>query len=118
MVSEHDPYSDFESISQEESGTLVGKITYIAKFPSTFQGMMRILENKQLVQELSQGNTPIEVQVELIPNDKNVSGYEWSSGDGPSVKIYSGTLCTANVTVYKQAPITLVIPYLKKKFGL
>jgi hypothetical protein len=33
---------------------------------------------------------------------------------GPDFKIGAGTLGNAEIVVYKQAPITLVVPFLKK----
>jgi len=47
--------------------------------------------------------------------DKNtVSGYQWTSAQGPPYKITNGTLCKATVVVKKQPPVTLVVPFLKK----
>ena len=52
----------------------------------------------------------------LEPSKTSLSGYVWSSGDGPPVLLQSGTLCTATVVVQRQAPATLVLPFLKKFF--
>ena len=52
----------------------------------------------------------------LSPSDGTESGYVWSSTDGPPLTLQSGTLCGVTVVVRRQAPATLVLPFLKKFF--
>jgi HlyD family secretion protein len=80
--------------------------------------MMRILKNDKLVQQLSAGGAPIEVQSDLIPSGDTLSGYKWSSPKGPETHIESGTLCSATITVKQQRPISLVIPVLRNYLGV
>lgn len=103
-------------VKQEEFGVLRGQVLQVSRFPASVKGMMRVLGNDQLVQTLSQGGAPITVTVALELSDKTESGYVWSSGDGPPVTLQSGTLCTTTVVVHRQAPVTLVLPFLKKFF--
>lgn len=102
------------TVKQEEFGFMEGIVTFVSEFPATPEGMMRKLQNQTLVQSLSMGSPPIEVRAYLIPDIKTPSGYKWSSGDGPKIKIGTGTVCTAAVTVSKQPPVNLVIPKIKK----
>lgn len=103
---------------REEFGVMLGKVRSVAEFPSTTQGMMRVLKNDQLVQQLAAGVAPIAVQADLTPSADTVSGYKWSSPKGPEAKIESGTLCSATITVKKQRPISLVIPMLRDFLGV
>ncbi len=102
----------------EEFGVMLGKVRTVADFPSSSQGMMRILKNEQLVQHLTAGSAPISVQADLIPSSSTVSGYKWSSSKGLESRIESGTLCAATITVRKQHPISLVIPILREELGI
>jgi len=106
------------TVKREESGVMLGKVRAVADFPSTTQGMMRILKNDKLVQQLAAGAPPIEVQSDLIPSSDTLSGYKWSSPKGPETRIESGTLCTATITVKEQRPISLVIPILRNYLGV
>lgn len=106
------------SVKSEEYGYLLGKVRTVADFPSTAQGMMRILNNEDLVKQLAAGAAPISVQADLIPNAATVSGYRWSSPKGPDSRIESGTLCSANIIVKRQRPIALVLPFLRETLGL
>ena len=106
------------TVPQEEYGFMYGIVTRVSEFPATRQGMVQILANDQLAQQFTQMGAPITVYVDLVPNPTTLSGYKWSSPAGPPTKIYSGTMCTASVEVKSQPPISLVIPYLKKKMGI
>ena len=102
-------------VKKERHGLLVGRIRTVESFPSTRQGMMRILHNEQLVDSfLSETNgTPIGVRAELVAEPSTPSGYRWTSGTGPDVALTSGTRCTGYVTTRTQRPIELVFPALE-----
>jgi len=99
---------------REEYGTMLGAVTQVSAFPASGRGMMRVLQNEDLVRKLSSGGAPIMVYASLIPSRENPSGYKWSSGAGPPLEIESGTLCSAGVVVNRQRPIDLVVPYLRR----
>ena len=102
------------TVRMEESGYLIGRIRQVSGFPASRKGMQRILQNPDLVDSLSEGGAPIAVTAELLPDPDSPSLYRWSSGKGPDIRIESGTLCAARVVVKSQAPIRLVVPYVKK----
>ena len=58
------------------------------------------------------------VTVEPTENIHTISGYKWSSSDGPPFQIESNTPCVAKITVNKKRPISLVMPFLKKTIGI
>lgn len=101
------------SISKETYGYLQGRVIEVANFPSTFQGMMNVIGNEDLVMALSGAGAPIEVTVSLIPDQQTESGYKWTSSSGPPVSIQSGTLSKGIITVEKSAPITKIFPQMK-----
>jgi len=106
------------TVRKEEYGMMRARVTQVAEFPATFQGMMRVLQNEQLVQDLTRTGAALEVHADLIPDVSTVSGYEWSSAGGSPVKIQSGTICETFITVRSQRPITLLLPFLKEFFGV
>ena len=106
------------TVRREEYGLILGKVRTVSAFPATYQGMMRVLENETLVQSLAKSGAPLEVYADLIAEPATESGYRWSSRKGPPVKIYSGTLCDGMVTVEKQRPINLLIPYIRETLGI
>lgn len=99
---------------REEFGFLMGKIRWVAEVPSTPEGMMYTLKNKQLVTNLSNNAAPIEVVVELERDAATPSGYRWSSSRGPDLKINGGTLTQADIELRGLPLLSLVIPPLRQ----
>lgn len=101
-------------LRQSGSGTLLGRVKSVENFPSTRLGMMSALRNEQLVEYFIQatGGAPLAVRAQLIADPKTPSGYRWSSGAGPDVKLTSGTPCVGAVITRLQRPIALVFPAL------
>jgi HlyD family secretion protein len=106
------------TVKPEEFGFIKGKVTYASGFPDTPAELMRNFENEVLVKALTQAGPVTELHVEMEKNPKTPSGYQWSSPKGPSVTISGGTLCKAEIITRWQAPITLVLPFLKNTLGL
>jgi HlyD family secretion protein len=106
------------TVKREEYGAMVGRIQTVADFPSTQEGINRTLHNDALDQGLAGGGPVIEVFASLEKDPATVSGYKWSSSKGPPLHVASGTLSTAEIIVGSQHPISLIIPYLKKKTGI
>ncbi|HYO12030.1 MAG TPA: NHLP bacteriocin system secretion protein [Thermoanaerobaculia bacterium] len=106
------------TVKREEYGSLIGRVTWAAEFPSTQRGMLRLLGNEALVQRLMEAGPPIQVNVALERDARTPTGYRWSSSIGPSVQISSGTLATGDVVVREERPINLVIPAVRERLGI
>jgi HlyD family secretion protein len=106
------------TVKREEYGSILGRVTRVAEFPSTARGMTRLLGNEALVTRLMAEGPPIQVDVLLVRDPSTPTGYRWSSSRGPSVKISSGTLTQGDVVVKEDRPIRLVIPTLREKLGI
>jgi pyruvate/2-oxoglutarate dehydrogenase complex dihydrolipoamide acyltransferase (E2) component len=100
------------SYSPQQYGYMVASVDYVAPFLSSAPGMMRLLQNQNLVQLfLNQaGGSPIEVHLGLTPDTRTPSGYLWSSSKGPDTTVTAGTLASVSVAVSQQRPISLVLP--------
>jgi len=105
------------TVKREEFGSILGRVTWAAEYPSTSRGMIRLLGNEALAQKLMQEGPPIQVNVALARDPSTPSGFRWSSSTGPNLKISSGTLASGDVIVRQEAPINLVIPKVREKLG-
>jgi len=105
------------TVRREEHGFMIGRAASVSDYAATAESMQAVLQNRQLAQELAAGSTPIEVRATLQPA-ATPSGFRWSSESGPPFAVRSGTLGTAEIVVHRQAPVTLVIPLLKKTLGI
>ncbi|RJQ64814.1 MAG: NHLP bacteriocin system secretion protein [Desulfobacteraceae bacterium] len=101
-------------VKKETYGYVLAEISEVSSFPASSKGMMRVLQNEDLVRSLAMGGAPIMAKAKLLSDTNTFSGYRWSSGQGPPLKIQSGNLCAASVVVDRQRPIELVLPYLKR----
>ena len=104
------------SVKREEFGFMIGTVKTVAEVPSTEEGMMRILKNRQLVQQLSRDHAPFEVLVRLTPDSETESGYRWSTSRGPAAEINVGTLCQGEVITRRERLIAVLLPALKRTF--
>ncbi|MEM7355559.1 MAG: NHLP bacteriocin system secretion protein [Acidobacteriota bacterium] len=104
------------SIRREEFGFLLGRVETVAEVPATTEGMMRVLQNRQLVEQLSGTQAPFEVRVTLDRDAATPTGYSWSSSTGPDLGINVGTLCTGQVITQHERLITVVLPALGRLF--
>ncbi|MEI6985819.1 MAG: NHLP bacteriocin system secretion protein [Rhodospirillaceae bacterium] len=100
------------TVKREEYGSIIGIVRTVADIPATAEGLMRLLKNRQLVQELSQNGAPIKIEVEL-ERANTPSGFNWSSSRGPDLTIDQGTLTGAFITVRRIRLITMMFPMLE-----
>lgn len=102
------------SVNREEFGFIKGRVTAVSEFPVNAQAMLVTLGNEALVGELAgRGAALLEVWIDPILDSRTVSGYAWSTAEGPPVELDSGTLVSASIIVKQQKPITSVIPQIK-----
>jgi HlyD family secretion protein len=97
---------------RERYGVLRGQVRAVEAFPSTRRGMVRVLHNEQLVDTFlgeTQG-VPTALRVRLLLDPSSASGYRWSSRRGSTLRLSSGTRCTASVITGTQRPLTLLFP--------
>jgi HlyD family secretion protein len=106
------------TVKREEYGSLLGRVTWVAEFPSTSRGMTRLLGNEALVTKLMEQGPPIQVNVALAQDPATPTGYRWSSSRGPDLKISSGTLATGDIVIKRDRPVHLVIPKIREATGL
>ena len=105
-------------VLREEYGYMRGWVTAVSEYPATSAGMMRLLQNEQLVQSLLKSGAVFEIRADLVRDPSTPSGFSWTSSTGPATPIQSGSLGSALITVQRQRPIALVIPALKQWAGL
>lgn len=106
------------TIKREEYGYILSQVVYAAEFPATPEGLAAVLSNDELVRVILSGGPVLLFRSRPLPDSSTVSGLKWSSHKGSAVKLTSGTLCSVEVVVKEQAPITLVIPKLRTLLGI
>ena len=91
-------------------GHIRGTVVSVAPLPATAQGMRRLLQNDQLVAELTAGGVPIEVRIALVRDPANPSGFGWSASHGPRTRISAGSGVAGAVVVDRKRVIGMLLP--------
>ncbi|MGI0489137.1 NHLP bacteriocin system secretion protein [Pantanalinema rosaneae CENA516] len=109
-----------QTVKREQFGGIVGTVTAISEFPVTTEAAASVVGNPEVVKGLvaDKQDGVIQVVADLKPDAHTQSGYAWSSSQGPSLKLSSGTTTTVRVTVEERAPITFVLPILRSYSGI
>ena len=105
-------------VQREEYGYMFGTVLTVGEYPATSEAISRTFENDALARSMLAGGPVTELQVAFIADPGTVSGYKWSSPKGPPSTVSSGSVCSVDVVTRQEPPISLVIPYVKKKLGL
>jgi HlyD family secretion protein len=106
------------TVRREEYGYIRGRVSAVANYPSTAAAIMRNFQNEQLVQALTSAGPVTEVRIVLEQDPATISGFRWSSSAGPPIRISAGTIAVADIVTETRAPITLVVPILRRTLGL
>jgi HlyD family secretion protein len=106
------------TVKREEYGYMKARVTSVGEYPVTPEAVRAAVANNALADELIGTNAKIEIRTRLTLDPATPSGYQWSSSTGPAFRIQSGTRVTVSVVVDRRAPITLVLPTLRRTVGL
>jgi HlyD family secretion protein len=107
------------SVEAAEFGSMTARARWISDYPLDASGVRRFISNEGVMNYfgISQ-EPPIGVLAILDVDPNNPSGYRWTSGRGPDVRITTGTVCNCNIVVDENPPIALLLPWLKRTLGL
>jgi HlyD family secretion protein len=107
-----------DGISWEEYGYIIGRVRSVSATPLSPMGMTTYLHNETLVQQFSGQGGAYLVEVDLEKDGATLSGFKWSARSGSTVRVGTGMLLSATIVTREHAPITLVIPALRKWLGV
>ena len=107
-----------EGITWEEYGYMLGEVVSVTQGPSNPDAMNRILRNSQLIQQFTAGGSVYEMRIRLKLDPKTPSGFAWTSRQGPPTRFGSGTLLQVQIPVQEKRPLEMVIPTVRKWFGI
>lgn len=111
MCADLDPVST----DKENSGYMLGEVSSVSSYPATSTEIARRISDESLANDWTTNGPLIEVIVDLLPDTGTVSGYRWSSRNGPAMTIHAGTLCEGEVITGQRRPIELILPDITGK---
>ena len=104
------------SMPAREQGRIRGTVMAVSEAPVTEDGLTRMLGNSTLAAATSRDGAPFAVRVALHRDPTTYSGYAWTSGDGPDMRLTPGTPLSSRITVERETLLTLALPALRRLF--
>lgn len=101
------------TVERDIYGSISATVVSVSELPASRAELENRLNNDELVEQMLSAGAPIEVVIDMKTDPSTVSGLDWSSSDGPPVKITPGTTALATINVREVAPIQLVIPIVE-----
>ena len=99
-------------VKRQEFGFLRARIESVSDYPVSSPGMRLLVQNDNLVRELSESRSAIFARARLDRNDKG--GFAWSAAAAESPEVRPGALCRAEVTVRERPPFARAIALVKQ----
>lgn len=103
---------------KERYGTIPGKVWSVSEYPLDSSMLSSLLKDDDLAKLFSKSGPPIMCKLSLSFDENNISGFAWTSGEGPPFKITNGNICNISVVVERRRPITYVMPFLREWLGM
>ena len=108
------------TVQRARFGSMVGSVRTVSAYPVTTDAVTNVVGNAEVAQRLTAGDNKIEVICALELDAASHSGFEWTSGKGPSAgvaEITTGTTVAVHTTIEYRRPISYVIPLLRRWSG-
>ena len=97
---------ELSTVRAEEYGAILGNVIEVSSYPVSREYIGNIIQNEGLVDYLIDGNKAVtQIVIEPILDPATPSGFKWTSGKGPPIKISTGTVCLVKGIVGREAPV-------------
>ena len=73
-----------------------------------------MFKNRDLTQMLKGEEAAVTLEVRLIPDAGNPTGYQWTGKAPEGILVSAGTLCHVAVVVEQRSPLSYVLPWIRK----
>lgn len=106
-----------DAIRREEFGSLVGRVEWISDYPLGEDTLRAQLTSEGLAQAFASAGAVHAARVTLEPAE-TPSGFAWTSGGGPDLRLSAGTTVQAEIIVRERRPVDLIIPFMRAQLGV
>ncbi len=103
-------------VKAEREGSIRGVVHSVNNYVQSAEALNLKYRNKNFSDAIFKmsNNMPVEVKIMLTSNADTFSGFEWTSGAGPNIKIPEGTYCSASIAVATLRPIEIIFSKIRK----
>lgn len=101
----------FGGVDQELYGKVQGKVVHIMAFTASDEAeVLRSIPSKEIRSFLTDGSLAIAVEILPKEDPTTVSGFAWTSEQGPPFPVHLGSLAQVEVVLEEKRPIRYLIP--------
>jgi len=105
------------TVNIQRDGFIEGEVISVSPIAATPEGMQRVLKNSTLVSKLTENGAPSQVIVRLETNPRTLSGYRWSTGQGPAMRINNGAMAEGRIVTEDVRLLALIVPQIDRVLG-
>jgi len=105
------------TVRREEFGSMIGTVEHFSEFPASLDGMIAVLQNRDLALTLSRGGAPYPGRITLTPHPSTANAFAWTAPQAEGVEVTPGTLAQVEVEISRRPPIALIAPWVAQRFG-
>lgn len=102
------------SLPHNEQGMVRARVEGVSDAPISERALNRVLGNAKLVDKAADVGAPFSVRISLLRDPSTPSGYSWTSGKGPELRLTPGTPINARITVERATLLSLALPALRR----
>ncbi|MBC8177343.1 MAG: NHLP bacteriocin system secretion protein [Deltaproteobacteria bacterium] len=95
-------------------GYMLGVVEKVGLYPATMGQLINWYENEDLAQTLKGKQAVGTVRIRLVADPKEPTGIKWTGKVPERIHITTGRLCSIQVIVEQRAPVSYVLPYVRK----
>lgn len=108
---------ELTTVNTSQYGYLEGVVKQISNYADSQKNVAKLIQNDGLAAYLT-GNMPVVMQVTIeLKKADTPSGYQWTSGEGPDIKISTGTVSKIRTILERIRPIYYVFPIWRLKYA-
>ncbi|MDR1925153.1 MAG: NHLP bacteriocin system secretion protein [Planctomycetaceae bacterium] len=103
-------------VRPSQYGSIKGQVLFVSDYPATPARLDSLFPNSTLDEQLLAQGSVFEVHLQLEKSNTSPSGYHWTSGMGPPVRLTVGTMTNAMICVEQRRPISYLLPFIEQFF--
>lgn len=105
---------ELSTVKAEEYGAMIGHITAVSSYAISKESIANMIQNEGLVNFLTKGaSAAIQITVEPMLDPSTPTGYKWTSGQGPTTLISTGTVCIVRGIIDRVQPLFYFFSFWK-----
>ena len=108
------------NVNRNRYGGITGEVLTIDRRPVSSEYIVNFTGNQSIGEELAKDQHLYLVKIQLSRSENSPTGFKWSSGSGPEVRLKPYPSLLGKTTVYydEKSPISYVLPFLRGLIGL